>query len=639
MMALANGRWTAAAILFAVALLAGVLAVSAAEARQPPAQPEPPPADGEAARPQMNQVDPNAPPAAVVEGDEEQDVFKRGPGGGLAVLPAFLWWLLIVGWAATTVWAGTDEDQLKSFTPMWLPILTVPFFFVALAAWWIPVSAAACGLTAAAWLGTLLSYAVLRDRPLPRDRRVVSLQNAVLTAARTAQPLLKRMGIKIDLESRSLAASLPDVEIGATALADAPAPEVRVAEAAALEGFAVFREIVQRCVAMRADQAVIEIGQQGGEVRQLVDGVWHPLRHLVRNRIGLKVVDAWEPAPPLDANEAKQILGIVKTLCSISSKSGRRQTGRFSVGLQRRTIPCDVTLEKGEKGVRLAWEFQPPQPAFGSLEGLGLEPADAAKVKQALALVNSLVLVSAPAREGLTTTFNQILLTADRLLRDFVILEDERTPFREVQNVKAFRWGGAEQLAPVTVLENAMRGYPTALVTPDLEDGPLAVELVKRAGEMLVIVGVRADDACAAVERLVALGAPRADLSKVIQIATGQRLIRRVCPKCAVEYAPSPEMLARLKLPAQEGLMFKRAAEAGCPACSGTGYLGRAALVEIAGGPTVSKAIAKGVDRASFIKAAQSDGMRRFREAGLAMVAAGTTTLEELQRILKKEKA
>jgi len=60
--------------------------------------------------------------------------------------------------------------------------------------------------------------------------------------------------------------------------------------------------------------------------------------------------------------------------------------------------------------------------------------------------------------------------------------------------------------------------------------------------------------------------------------------------------------------------------------------------MELAGGPTTSKAIAASVDRATLVKAAQRDGMRRFRESGLAMVVAGITTLEELQRILKKEK-
>jgi type II secretory ATPase GspE/PulE/Tfp pilus assembly ATPase PilB-like protein len=171
-----------------------------------------------------------------------------------------------------------------------------------------------------------------------------------------------------------------------------------------------------------------------------------------------------------------------------------------------------------------------------------------------------------------------------------------------------------------------------------LNDGQLAVELVKQAGEMLVIVGVQADDAVAAVEKLLALGMPKQDLAKTLQVVTGQRLIRRVCPKCSEDYPPAAEILARLKVPAREGLTFKRAAAGGCPACSGTGYLGRAAIVELAGGPTTSKAIAAGVDRATFVKAAQRDGMRRFGASGLAMVVAGVTTLEELQRILKKEK-
>lgn len=627
-MALANGRWTAAAILFAV--LAGGVAM--------PAAGQDPAGNAEPGRPQMKEVDPNAPPPPADAAAEEPQGFRRAPGGSLAILPAIIWWLLVIGWAATTAWAARDELRPATFAAVWLPILAFPFFLVALGAWWTPLSAVACGLTAAAWLGTLVPYVVVRDKPAPKDRRVMSVQNAGFAAARRLQPLLKKMGIKIDLETRSLAGSLPDVEITALPGDAASPPEARLAEASALEGFAGFRELVQRCVAMRAEQAVVEIGQQGATVRQLIDGVWQPLKRLARQRVGLKVVDEWEDASQLDAEETKQLLAVVKSLCGAPAKPGQRPGGGFSVTLQKRSIPCRVAFDKTDSATRMRWEFQPPPHAFASLEALGLDAADAARVKQALGLVNSLMVVSAPSREGLTTTFAQIVLTADRLLRDFVILEDEGAPFREIQNVKPFRWGGAEKLSPVTVLENAMRGYPTAIVVPHLEDGPLAVELLKRAGEMLVIVGVRADDAAGAVEKLVALGMARPELAKVLQIATCQRLLRRVCPKCAEDYAPAPEMLARLKVPAREGLMFKKASSGGCPACSGTGYLGRAALVEVAGGPTVGKAIAAGVDRPTLVKAAQRDGMKRFTEAGVAMVSAGTTTLDEVQRILKKDK-
>lgn len=625
-------RW-ALAVVCVTALAAGlVLGVAAAEAAQ--AQPANAPPAGE--RPKMEAVDPNAPPPAV--DDEEPEGFRRGPGGGLAVLPAVLWWLLVVGWAATTVWAGRDDAQTKSFTAVWLPILTFPFFVVGLAAWWIPLSAVACGLTAAAWLGTFLPYAVLRDRPLPPDRRVVSVQNTILAAARGLQPVLRRVGIKLDLESRSLAASLPDVDISGVAVEGAAPQQARLAEAKALDGFDTFRELVQRCMAMRAEQLVVDIGQQGASVKQWIDGVWHPLRHLVRRRVGLKVVDEWEDAPQLDGREAKNLVAVVKALGAISSTSGKRQEGSFVTTLQKRSIPCRAMLEKSESGLRMRWEFEPAPPSFPTLESLGIGDGEAAKVRQALSLVNSLIVLSAPSREGLTTTFGQVVLAADRLLRDFVILEDSATPFREIQNVKPFRWGGADKLAPVDVLEAAMRGYPTAIVVPHLTDGPLAVELAKRAGEMLVIVGVRADDALTAVEKVLAMGMPRPDVARVLQLATGQRLIRRVCPKCAEDYAPPAEVLARLKVPAREGLTFKRAKAAGCPACSGTGYLGRAALVELAGGPTVGKAIAAGVDHATLVKAAQRDGIRRFRETGVAMVVEGMTTLEELQRILTKEK-
>jgi type II secretory ATPase GspE/PulE/Tfp pilus assembly ATPase PilB-like protein len=138
------------------------------------------------------------------------------------------------------------------------------------------------------------------------------------------------------------------------------------------------------------------------------------------------------------------------------------------------------------------------------------------------------------------------------------------------------------------------------------------------------------------LEKLLALGMPREVLSKTLQASVSQRLVRRLCPKCAEEYKPAPEILARLKLPAVESLTFKRAIAEGCPACSGTGHLGRTGIYELAGGPTVSKAIAAKVDRATMLKAAVRDGMQRLPEAGIAAVVERVVGLDEIQRIFKK---
>lgn len=595
---------------------------------QPQAAPE-----GDAARPRMQEVDPNAPPPPVAE---EPVPAPRAPAGSLAILSSLIWWLLVLGWLATTSWAARDEHRLKSFDILWMPILAMPFFVLALGAWWLPWSAAACGLTAVAWLGSFLAYGLARDAQLKADQRILSLRNAFYAAARRAQPLLKRMGIKLDLESRSLADSLPDIAITAVPPDGATSPQALLGQAQALPGFEAFRELMQRSVAMRVSQVLVEIDQQGGKVRQKIDGIWQPARQIVKRRQGLKVVDEWEESDPLDRETTGGLVGAVRALCGMPPKPAKRQAGKFQIGVEKKSIPCGVTLEAAEAGMRLVVDLDLPPPVFKSLAALGMAEPFAAKVQQALTLEHGLVVVSAPPGEGLTTTFTQVVLTADRLLRDFVILEDAAAPIKEIQNVKPFRWGGPEKLAPAAALETAMRGYPTAVVVPDLRDAALAAELARLSGELLVIVGLQAADAVQAIEKVLALGMPADVLAGSLQVATCQRLLRRLCPKCAEGYQPSAELLAKLRLPAVEALTFKKATALGCPACSGTGHLGRGALFELAGGPTVAKAIAAKVDRATLLKAALRDGMQRFTDAGIAMVVAGTASLDEVQRILKK---
>ena len=393
---------------------------------------------------------------------------------------------------------------------------------------------------------------------------------------------------------------------------------------------------MQRSVANRAGRLLLEIDQQGGKVRQRIDGIWQPLRQIVKRRQGLKVVDEMEPAAPLDRETTAAVVTAVRTLCGMAPKPVKRQAGRFQLGVDKKSIPCGVILEAAEGGMRLAVDLDLPAPVFKSLAALGMSEKVATKVQQALTLEHGLVVVSSPPGEGLTTTFTQVVLTADRLLRDFVILEDAGAPIKEIQNVKPMRWGGPEQVAPLAALETAMRGYPTALVVPDLRDKALAAELAERSAELLVIVGLQAVDAVQAVEKLLALGMSPATLARTLQAATCQRLVRRLCPKCAESFQPPADLLARLKLPAVESIAFKKATPDGCPACSGTGHLSRGGLFELAGGPTVAKAIAAKVDRATLVKAAVRDGMQRFPEAGIELVVAGTTSLDEVQRVLKK---
>ncbi len=605
---------------------------AAAQAGVEPAKKGPADAVGRAT---MRQVQPEEqkPP----EPPAEKPRFARGGGGGLALMPVVVWWLLVLGWVATTDRVGRDEFRLGNFTDRWLPLLTFPFFLAALGAWWIPWSLPALLVMAAAWLGPLIPYLKQRDAAVPADARMLSATSLLEPVIAAGTKQLRKLGLKIDLAHKAPAESLPDITIAAVAGTVEEADAV-LAAARELPGFAGLREIVQRGLGARAVEIKIDVDQSGAKVRHLIDGVWQPERRPIVVKEGRKKVRRMQLSEAIPAEGAKAILAALKALCGLSRKSGQsREPGRMAVTLAKRRIPCTVTLESGSDRKRVKIAMQWPSNAFSSLAALGMGEEQTAKVVEAIGLAHGLVVVSARPGDGLTSTFVQVVMAADRLLRDFVIIEDAATPLSEIQNVKPVRWGSPDAATPRDALQRALRDYPTAIVVPDLRDGPLAVEVVGKAAEMLVIVGVQAADAVDAIDKLLGLGVPRDVLARVLIASVSQRLVRKLCAGCAEPFKPSADLLSRIKRFREDEPVCRRAAGDGCLECQGIGYVGRTGLFEFAGGPTVSRAILAKVDAKTLQRAAEKDGMTRMREAGLALIAAGTTSVEELQRVFKKE--
>jgi hypothetical protein len=607
-------------------LLVAACAASADRAgAQPPASKE---AQGQG-RPAVREVQPGeeaAPPAA-----QQPAVFTRGKGGGLGLVRLAGWWLLVLLWVVTTDRMARDESRLPTFDRIWLPLLAAPFFVLALAAWWVPWVALAYALMAAGWLGPLLAYVKRRDAGAPRERRFLSREQAVAMVA----PLLGRVGIRIDQPAGQL---LPPIALAAVA----PTPDeakARLDKAQLLPGFEFLREFLQRGVAARTQKLLLELTAAGGGTKWRIDGVWQAARRMIMKRQKFKLLEEWQDAPPLGPEEATALVAAARCLGGLSEEPAKpKEAAAFTLSIDRKQIPCRFVIESAEgRAARLLVEMDWPPPVFKTLAELGLPEALAAKLGETLRLVNGLVVITAPPGQGLTTTFTQVVQSADRLVRDFVLLEDEADPLKEIQNVKPFRWGGKEKVAPVAALEQAMRGYPTAVVVPNLRDKELAAALAARAADILVIVGIQAVDALDAIDRLRALSMPRDALARTLLASTSQRLIRRLCPNCAESFAPPPDLLARLKKTPETLPALKRASAMGCAACCGVGYLGRTAIFELAGGPTVSKGIAAKVDRPTMQKAAARDGMRRLLDAGITLATDGATSLEEVQRVLKQE--
>jgi type IV pilus assembly protein PilB len=116
-----------------------------------------------------------------------------------------------------------------------------------------------------------------------------------------------------------------------------------------------------------------------------------------------------------------------------------------------------------------------------------------------------------------------------------------------------------------------------------------------------------------------------------------QRLARKLCTHCCEMYTPSiEELLAARVSPdvaaASDGMVFYR--KRGCPRCNQTGYRGRIGVYQLLEmSEELSTMASAKAAREEIERAALSEGMRTLWDDGIAKVAAGLTSIEELARV------
>lgn len=411
---------------------------------------------------------------------------------------------------------------------------------------------------------------------------------------------------------------VPGMRRKAAAAAESGFPAVGFAgdAGAGMAGLAGAGAVLAAAAGGRAAEVAVEITRDRAEVYHEVDGVWRPMA-------------------TLDPKEGVAIVAALKAVAGIDGRDRRR--GGFDVLIGGKSWPARAHVQAVPKGERLTVALDYARPKFKTLADLGMPEPLVQRVKDLLALDSGVIVVTTPKHGGLSTLFDGVLNAADRLLRDFVSLEDAAAPRGEIQNVRPVRWDAAAGVTPTAALDAVLRDYPRVIATCNLKDPALARQLVEQAQQgLLVIVGLRGTDAADGIASLVGLGIEQAVLGKTLLGAIAGRLVRKVCPKCREDYLPSAEETARLKIDPQSVPTLHRAAQEGCDVCSATGYLGRTGIFEIAAGRTVNKAVAAGADATVVRQAAVKDGMVPLSNEARRLVGEGITSFDEVQRAFRK---
>ena len=127
-------------------------------------------------------------------------------------------------------------------------------------------------------------------------------------------------------------------------------------------------------------------------------------------------------------------------------------------------------------------------------------------------------------------------------------------------------------------------------------------------------------DAAGAITRLVELGVERFLLSSVLRGVLAQRLIRRVCARCATDGFLLPDQVVALglKVPVERRERLRVRFGEGCPECRHTGLYGRTGVFEMLDvGRRVRALVNEGRDASELTHAAKIEGMETLREASL----------------------
>ncbi|NCB40266.1 MAG: type II secretion system protein GspE, partial [Erysipelotrichia bacterium] len=171
----------------------------------------------------------------------------------------------------------------------------------------------------------------------------------------------------------------------------------------------------------------------------------------------------------------------------------------------------------------------------------------------------------------------------------------------------------------------------------DSETAQIAVEAAMTGH--LVLSTLHTNDAPSTIGRIIDLEVEPYLIASTLLAAVAQRLVRRICPKCAQADNPSPEVLADLQmqfydLPPDISFSIGK----GCNTCNKTGYKGRTAIHEMMTlNDGIRRLIVNKASASEIRKAAIEAGMIPLRKCAILKASRGLTGISEILRVTQSE--
>ena len=530
-----------------------------------------------------------------------------------AVFVLVLPWLWFVPWA--------QRDARRTLTPEQLVGgLLLGVGAIGLIVWLaLPMFGVGLAIFAVLTIGPSLGYLIYRDGKVPAQHRVLTMSHLTsMSARKDARKIKVTTRLKV-YDSDGRLAVAPDEEEASI--------EVKLAYNGA-------QDLLYDLLSFRASEADLTPVGQEAKLRFLVDG-------------------AVTTRPSLDGADSDLIIQHIKLLAGLNADQRRKpQQGQISIDLVNQAIDLIVTTAGTTSGQRL--QFRVVQESIQTqLDQLGMSEDVQEKITDANQVGGGLIIVSAPARNGLTSTLYSLLRCHDSFTMQLTTLE-AKVAF-EQDNVSQHAYG-KDPAAMRKLLVSSLRHEPHVVMIDACKDPEAASVIVQAARERLILLGVSATDSFTALAKWAKVCGNATEAMASLKIVLAQVLVRKLCTECREPYRPDPSLLAKANLQAGDIKEFYRTPTKPrlddkdkplvdrdgnaipCPACHGTGYYGRTGVFELLEITNELRELVAAGAALSKIKAAcRKNQMLYLQEQALQKVIAGISSVQEVIRVTQPQ--
>ncbi|MDP3901710.1 MAG: GspE/PulE family protein [bacterium] len=383
--------------------------------------------------------------------------------------------------------------------------------------------------------------------------------------------------------------------------------------------------ILAGAIANNASDVHFEPEKDAGVLRLRVDGLLHDV---VKN---------------LDPKIYETLLERIKLLANLKLNIHEEaQDGRFTISYKDKELELRVSVVPAEYGEVAVLRILDPSAIRPELKELGFRKDDLDIIERQLKEPNGMLLNTGPTGSGKTTTLYAFLSHKYRPEIKIITIEDPiEYHLIGIEQTQIDPEAGYDF---ANGLQALMRQDPDVILVGEIRDTETASIAIQAAlTGHLVFSTVHANSASGAVPRLLDLDVRPASIGPALNLIIAQRLVRRLCSKCKIITEPDNQQLAKInkfleKLPERvnkkDYQKIEIFASKGCSECSGLGYKGRIAILELMEvGPEFEKAINEEVGEAELQKMALERGMVTMQQDGILKTIAGITTFSEVENI------